>query len=193
MDNTQYKNDYKKYVVPFAEGKLRITVDENTIASITDLANSIIKAKASEYHHKIDNGQEFKRFYTGLLGEAAMEKLLGIDIIDYSVGKSNYYNIADLSKQGLNIGVKTVELWKFPVIHKHVVRPEIINVRRDDTTIVCFGYAPISALKKYQNDNYILSPLLRMRGTKTCFWGFNELIPFNSLDELIKIHQKHSN
>lgn len=189
MQEEWYKEEYRKYVVPYAKGKPYIEVDKEIRDKIIDLTQRIIIAKSIEEHHKHDNKQEFKRFYTGLLGEAALEKLFGIDIIDYSVGSSNYFNIADFHKQGLNIGIKTVEIWKFPIIHKHVKRPEIINVRRDDKTVVCFGLATIEVLKKYQNDNYILSPLLKARGTKTGFYGFSELIPINSYEELVQIYK----
>lgn len=190
MDEKWYKEEYKKYVVPYATGKPYIEVDKQVRDKIIDLAQRIVRAKLSEKHHKFDNKQEFKRFYTGLLGEAALEKMFSIDIIDYQVGSSNYFNTADLHKQNIDIGIKTVELWKFPIIHKIVKRPEIINVRKDEKTVVCFGLATIDVLKKYQNDNYILSPFLKARGTKTGFYGFSELIPINSYDELVKIYQE---
>ena len=184
MNDTQYKEDYKKYLAPSLKGKPCIKLNKETCDKIAKLAKEIIKVKTQESHHICDNNQEFKRFYTGLLGEVALEKLLHTEIVDYNVGPSSYFNVADLNKQGLNIGVKTAEKWKFPVIHKHVERPEIINVKKDDNTIICLGLATVEVLKRYQSTIYILSPYLRARGTKTCFYGFDKLIPIRRLEDL---------
>ena len=184
MNEEQYKKDYKKYLSPCLKGEPCIKLDKGTCDKITKLAEDIVKAKISENHHIYDNNQEFKRFYTGLLGEAALEKLLNTKIVDYNVGLSNYFNVADLNKQGLNIGIKTSEKWKFPVIHKHVERPEIINIKKDDSTIICLGLATVEVLKRYQSSIYILSPKLKERGTKACFYGFDKLIPIKKLEDL---------
>lgn len=186
MNNEQYKEDYKKYLSPCLRGKPCIKLSSTTCDKIATLSKEIIKAKVSESHHRCDNHQEFKRFYTGLLGEAALEKLFHTEIVDYNVGPSSYFNVADLSKQGLNIGIKTSEKWNFPVIHKYVKRPEIINVKKDDNTIICLGLATVEVLQQYQSDDYILSPYLKARGTKTCFYGFDKLITIRNLDELRK-------
>lgn len=191
MNKNDYRRDYMKYVVPYAEKKPRIVLSEKKIEEINELVQKITSAKISESHHEIDSFNEQKRFTTGLLGEAAMEELLGVEIVDFSVGDSKIYNIADLSKLGYNIGIKTVELWKFPIIHKTVKRPEIISVLRDDRTIVCFGYASKRVLKLFQNDDYILSPSLKARGTKTAFYGFEHLIPITCLDDVIEAYNKY--
>lgn len=190
MNNIEYRRDYYKYVVPYANNKPRIVLSDNKIKAINTLATNIVSAKTFEDHHIVDHFNEQKRFTTGLLGEAAMEQLLGIEIVDYSVGNSNFFNVADLSKLGYNIGIKTVELWKFPIIHKSVKRPEIINVLRDGNSVICFGYASKRVLEQFQNDDYILSPSLRSRGTKTGFYGFSELIPITCLDDIIEAYNK---
>lgn len=191
MNINFYREEYKRLIVPFDQDKPRIIIDDDKIVEIKNLVNKIVNAKLSETHHKYDHGSEYKRFYTGLLGEAAMEKYLGINIIDKTVGDSKKYNVADLSSIGLNIGIKTVEIWKFPIVHKVVERPELINVRRDDKTVVFFGYATKQVLRNFQNDNFILSNALRARGTKSAFWGFSELIPIKTIDELIQIYNKY--
>lgn len=191
MNNDQYRRDYLELVAPYAKNKPRITIDQRKLEAIDDLARKIAIAKSAEAHHKVDKFHELKRFTTGLLGEAALEQLLNVDIVDYSVGNSNIFNIADLSKLGLDIGIKTVEIWKFPIIHKLVKRPEIINILRDSNTIVCFGYATKEVLRNYQSDEYILSPNLKSRGTKTGFYGFSELITVNSLADVIDAYNKY--
>lgn len=186
-----FKKEYNELVTPYAQGKPRITVEPATICKINDLVKEIIQRKKFETHHLIDDKNEYKRFFTGLLGEAALEQFLGVDIIDWSIGDSSIYNEADLKKSGFNIGIKTVEAWKFPVVHKHVIRPELINVKLDDKTIVFFGYASKKSLESKQDDKFILSPLLRSRGTKSAFFGFSEIIPIKDYSHLMKIYKEN--
>lgn len=179
-----YEDYYRNLVFPFFHGKVKITVNNNKTRKIDDLVKAIIHEKRKEQHHKIDGNNEHKRFYTGLLGEAALEEYFSIDIIDWSANISKYYNNADLNKIGLNIGVKTAELWKFPIIHKNAIRPELINVKISDNIVVFFGLASKDVLNKYQTDDFILSPSLKSRGTKTAFYGFSELKLITDLKKL---------
>lgn len=188
-----FRDEYNELVTPYAAGKPRIVVLDETIEKVKILVQAIIERKKNESHHLIDDKNEYKRFYTGLLGEAALEQHFGINIIDWSVGNSVQFNEADLRKSGLNIGIKTVEAWKFPIVHKKVKRPELINVKLDDKTIVFFGYASIATLINNQDDKYILSPKLRARGTKSGFVGFSEIIPIDSFDHLINIYKTQDN
>tara|TARA_B100000315_G_C14510197_1_gene556603 strand:- start:212 stop:775 length:564 start_codon:yes stop_codon:yes gene_type:complete len=164
-----------------------INIENEDAKKASIFADNVILKKKVEYHHKMDPNSEFKRFFTGCLGELAIEKLLGIHFIDWKIGNSIKFNIADLSCLNLNIGIKTVEYGKFPIIHKKVLRPEIITVKLTDTKVYVCGFASKQVLKKYQNDSLILSPTLKRKGTKTAFFGFDELIPFHDLGELRKI------
>lgn len=188
-----FEAEYKKFVVPYAppiNSNRRITVPDDKVDKVKDLARRIAEAKATEAHHLIDGMSEYKRQYTGLLGEAALEEFFGIDIIDYSVGNSNTYNVADMKKIGLNIGVKTVEIWKFPIVHKNPYRPELICVKRTDNEVLLFGYASMDVLRRYQTDDFILDRNLRRRGTKSAFYGFSELVEINSFKELKSVYKK---
>ncbi|MGO4961401.1 hypothetical protein ACTQ5X_06620 [Jeotgalibaca porci] len=187
MNKAEYTKFYNQLIFPYAQDKPRVKISLEKAVKIQNLAQHIIEAKKKESHHIVDNGSEFTRFYTGLLGEAAMEEYLGIDIIDYSVGSSNDYNYADLSKVGLNVGIKTVEFGKFPIIHKNSVRPELINVKINNYTVVFFGYASIHTLNNYQNSDLILSSNLRRRGTKSAFYGFDKLEKVENLEQLKNI------
>ena len=188
-----FEAEYNKLVVPYAppiNSNKRIIVPNQKVEKVKSLARRIANAKAVEAHHLIDGLSEYKRQFTGLLGEAAIEEFFGIDIIDYSVGNSNTYNVADMKKLGLNIGVKTVEVWKFPIVHKTPYRPELICVKRKDNEVLLFGYASMDILRKYQTDDFILDRNLRQRGTKSAFYGFSELIEINSFDELVSTYKK---
>lgn len=154
------------------------------LEKIDSFTNQIIQVKQQEKHHKIDNNNEYKRFSTGIMGEYAVEKLLGYPFVDWSVGDSVDYNVADLNALGLNIGIKTVEIGKYPIIHKKAERPEIICIKRKNDLIIICGLATVEVLNTYQDTNLILSSALRRKGTKTGFYGFEHLIGFSTLEEL---------
>lgn len=164
---------------------VKIDITESEQQKIKEIINIVVPAKATEYHHKIDGNQEYKRFSTGYYGEMAVEKLTGLNFIRYSNKHSNLYNNPDIDN--LKIGVKCVEYGKFPIIFKNNYNHEIICVKTDDSTVYVCGLATKTVLNEYQSDSLILSPLLRARGTKTGFYGFDYLIPFKNLDELKKI------
>ena len=171
---------YASHVKPYEHNFIKIVVPQDKIQKIKRFVDDIIKAKLSERHHQIDSGQEYKRFYTGLLGEAALEILLSIPIIDWSIGSSSKYNTPDIKQYG--IGIKTVEYGKFPVIFKDNKYGQIINLKVSDDTILVAGYAGPYILNTLQDDSLILSPALRARGTKTGFHGFNALINLNKVN-----------
>lgn len=143
------------------------------VSQISKLAENIVRFKFQE--KSFDNDKLYKRFYNGMLGEVAIEKLIGKSFINWTVGNSRYYNVADLSSIGIDMGVKSVEYGKFPVIHKQPKRPEIINFIKDYNEVLVCGVASIYTMKLFQNDDYILNWQLRKKGTKTGFYGFNQL------------------
>ena len=180
------EHSYYEYVTRYSDSFIRVVIDHEYVIRIKSFVTKIIEAKSKESHHKIDSRQEEKRFTTGFLGEAALEKLLGIPIIDWSIGNSDFYHIPDIP--GYKVGIKTVERNKFPIIFKNNWYPQIICIKstqRDDLVFVC-GLATKEVLNKYQDDNLILDSNLRQRGTKTGFYGFSHLLPVRSLDDLSK-------
>lgn len=177
---------YRSHVIPYKYNYTPLMVPDEKLLDIESFCLKVIEAKKSEQHHQSDPNQEFKRFYTGITGEAAIEEMLGVSFIDYTVGDSSTYHKSDLKSLGINVGIKTVEFGKFPIIFKKSYYPEIIVIKADPIHIVC-GVATVSVLNKFQSDDLILSPYLKSRGTKTGFYGFSELIPFKSIDDLRKI------
>lgn len=163
--------------------KVKITLSEEVETKLKAFIKEVIEAKQTEEHHKVDNGQEAKRWYTGFAGESALEKYLDAEYVDLTVGNSKQYHVSDLSKLGLDIGVKTVESGKFPIIFKKSYSPQIIVVK-DNTDLYICGMATVNTLNKYQSDELILSPALKARGTKTGFYGFEYLEPFDNIADL---------
>jgi len=161
-----------------------VTLSEEKRSEVTKFVKEVVGEKSKEDHHKRDSGQEEKRWYTGFCGESALEQFLGEEFVDLSVGNSNGYHVSDLSKLNLDIGVKTVEKGKFPIIFKKNRTPQIIVIKDSNSRFTIAGLATPEILNKYQSDELILSPALRARGTKTGFYGFKFLKKFDSISDL---------
>lgn len=178
---------FARYVQPYLVNRPLVTVPTAKIKRIHEFVHAVVEQKQKEEHHKVDKHNEHKRFYTGTLGEAAIEELLGVDIVDWNIGNSDAFNQADLRSIGINAGIKTVESGNFPIVHVHPRRPEIINIRLNDTQVYIGGLATLGILREYQDVDLIKSPSLRARGVKTGFYGVQQLKPFYNLNGL-KIH-----
>jgi hypothetical protein len=163
-----------------------MVMTNSTKTKVEEFAKNIIIAKASEQHHIMDNNAEQKRWLTGIGGELALEKYLNTPFFDWSIGNSEKYNVPDLKRIGLNVGVKTVEYGKFPVVHINPKRPEVIVVRSNNKFYIC-GLATVENLKNNSSIDLIIDKKLRERKVKTGFYGFSELISFNNIKELREI------
>lgn len=166
------------------ENQIYVGISENKSKLIKDFVKNVVEFKKKESHHMVDPYNEEKRWYTGISGESAVETLIGKQFIDLTIGESNSYNVSDLKSIGLDVGVKTVESGKFPIIFKKSYKPQIIVVKESDLDFYICGLATIKTLNKFQSDKLILSPNLLNRGTKTCFYGFSKLKKFRNLSEL---------
>lgn len=166
------KRNYDECVTKYSDSFVRVVLDPGYVSRIQNFVTELVEAKSKEDHHKIDSNKEVKRFTTGFLGEAALEKLFGIPIIDWTIGYSGLYHIPDIP--GYRVGIKTVERDKFPIIFKDNSYPQIICIKStkyNNLIFVC-GLATSNVLNNYQDDDLILDPNLRARGTKTGFYGF---------------------
>lgn len=167
------------------EGVL-IELHDNSLNRIDQFVKQIILEKTKEPHHKKDGNHEFKRFSTGTKGERALEILLDRTFIDWTTGNSNVYNRSDLRSLGLNVGVKSVELGKAPLIFKRSYSPEIMTIVINNRYILICGFASRAVLNNPDNQSMdaVLSPDLRKRGTKTAFVAFDKLHKFYSYRDL---------
>lgn len=175
---------YQEFVLPHQSKFVEIVIPQNKLLMIEEFSKAVVACKQNESHHIVDDKKTFKRFYTGTFGEAAIEELLQLDLIDWNIGHSNAFNEADLRTIGLNVGIKTVEFGKFPIVHLYPKRPEIIVIKKDWQTAYVCGLATRKSLKTYQDIELILSADLRKRGTKTGFYGFHDLIRFTNIGVL---------
>ena len=162
-----------------------VTLSDRAI--LDDFVRGVMTKKKEEKHHIQDPYNEAKRWRTGMGGELALEIFINKKFADLSIGNSNDYHVPDLSALGLKVGIKTVELGKYPVIFKRSEKPEIIILKLDSNRYCILGLATVDVLNKYQDNEEILSPSLRARGTKTGFVGLHSVKRFKNYEELVKL------
>ena len=178
---------YKLNVDPYIKQFIRIHINNSEYGNLKDFSVEIAKHKQEE-HFTFDDDVIAKRFLTGLLGERALEIFLNLKIIDYTIGIAKDYNLPDISE--FNIGIKSCEWGKYPIIFKQNEYGQIINLVKGQEVFIC-GYATVQMLQDFQNDNYVINKKLQARGTKTAYYNFMDLIPITLLKEAIneKLHR----
>jgi hypothetical protein len=169
------KDLYQQRVANCADKFIKIVLNPLELQYILSTAAAIVDAKTNETSYKKDGASMLKRYVNGLKGEAAVGKHLGIPIINPDVGVSIDFDNPDIP--GYNVGVKTVEYGNFPVIPKINNYPQIICICHPNANNVVYicGLANVTVLQKYQHDDLLLDPNLKVKGSKTGFWGFSEL------------------
>lgn len=161
-----------------------VRINDDTIEKIKKFVPVLIKEKMKEVDHQRDYTNEAKRHYTGYMGEAALEQLFGILIIDWTIGESYKYNVPDIPNY--NVGIKSFNIGNFPIItKKNTVNQIFCTLLTLNTVRVC-GLATVDILNSYQSDMLIKSPLLRAKGYKTGFYGLDKLIPVRNLSDIEK-------
>ena len=164
--------------------KVYITNEMKEIAD--NFASKIIDAKMKETEYRFDGDKLKKRYTTGIIGEMAVLKILGIDYkkVNIDIGNTKYFQFADLKEFGFNrVGVKTVKYGKAPIVFKRNRDYQIIVVIKDNYALVC-GIATPRVLDTYSTDELILDKNLRAKGNKTGFYGFDHLFTIRSRNDL---------
>ena len=170
-----FKDLYQQRVATCAERFKKVYLNPVELREIELLAASMVPVKSMEASHRKDGASELKRFTNGLKGELAVSKYLHMDIINKDIGISTDFDVPDIP--GYNVGIKTVEYGHFPIIPKVNTYPQIICICHPTANGVVYicGLADVETLNKFQHDDLILDPNLKMKGTKTGFWGFSQL------------------
>jgi len=178
------KDLYAQCVIPeFARFK-EIILPNKILEEIDVASEKLAKDKLTETQYRKDGASLKTRFKTGFKGEAALELLLGIKIMDLSSGFSTDYDHPDVPNYLL--GIKTVRYGNFPVIPKTNKYAQIICIvdpNVDSKVYIC-GIADVHTLDTYQSDYLIVDPNLRDKGTKTGFYGFKCLKTVKELKDL---------
>lgn len=165
--------------------KIEFTKEELDMVS-RDI-KKIIYEKQKETVHQLDSDKEFKRWFTGMLGELAVEKFLGVEFSDRTAGNSMNYNIPDMQPCGYNIGIKTARFPNFPVINRNIKTPQIfVFILENPYRAVVTGLADVDILKENlldkSNDDLVFAKSMLSR--KTAFSKFEHLKKINTLDDL---------
>jgi len=158
---------------------ITIEIPDYKVQRLYSFASAIGLAKQRE--HKIDNKREVERNFTGFLGELAIEQYLGIEFIDWTIGKSEEHNSADLSKLKLNIGIKTSEIGNVALIPKKPYREEVVTIMISDHQIKLCGLATKEIQLQYSSPELVKDPAARDH--KVGFWGYSYLEPIEKLKE----------
>ena len=170
-----------EHLKPFRDNFAKITIPHYKICKIHQFVDELINVKRNENRYKYDLLQLRKRYITGLTGEAALEELLGIhNIIDWTIGESDYYNVPDLKGIGVNVGVKTSECYNFPVIKKDNNYSQIINIKMNNHVVYVCGLGTPEVLNKYQSYGLIKDKSI-LNYNKTGFWGFENLVSLKDI------------
>lgn len=196
MSYKKQREVYSKYIEPNLNSFIRVKFSKADLLPIIELTKTIVKEKEREFNYQIDGISTHKRYMTGLIGELAIERLLGINFIDYEQKAeqthSKYFNTPDLEKANFNLGVKTVEFGKVPLIPSHNNYSQIICIRDTPKSVLVCGIASTEILNTYQDEELVLSKKLRelndikrnnnnSANIKTGFYGFHKLIDINIL------------
>ena len=173
--------DYNTIIDRNKDRFVKVQIDAKKKKKIEDFIPVIIAAKQAENEHRFDCFNEEKRWRTGLYGEAALENLFGISIIDWTVGPSQQYGVPDV--KGYKVGIKTVEAGAFPIIKKRNSYSQIICIKDGEDVLVC-GIAEPDVLNNYQSEDLILSSRLKAKGYKTGFYGFDYLMDCKTIKDI---------
>jgi hypothetical protein len=163
---------------------IKISLTQEELHKVYEFAEQCIDAKKNENHHKKDPKSTKKRFITGYGGELAVEKYLGKQFINWTVGNSSHYTGSDLSSLGVNLGVKTATYGKFALVPKRNKSSEIIVIKSsNDKDFYLCGIADKEILNKYQDDSMVFDVNAKKR--KSAFYGYRNLKPMKDLKKWI--------
>lgn len=169
------------------KNNVKVEFTKEELAMISNDINNIIAEKQKEVVHQLDSAKEFKRWFTGMLGELAVEKFLGVEFSDRTAGNSMNYNIPDMQPCGYNIGIKTARFPNFPVINRNIKTPQIfVFILENPYRAIVTGLADVSVLKENlldpTNDDLVFAK--SMLGRKTAFSKFENLKKIDSIEDL---------
>lgn len=161
---------------------IEIHLCENEVQEMRDLAKAIAIAKLDTPWYGNDMMAIVNRYCRGLLGELAVEKWLGIPVVERVADKYTH-NHPDIKIIGW--GVKTYRTDLPPLVEKKQKYPQII-CRCDDTvkdckeaTVYIEGIATPQLIMNNLDDEQIQDPAVRRKGYKSAFVGLDKLIPVN--------------
>ncbi len=186
--------DYQQ-ILTHIENSPKIFISNEERSNVMDFVRKFKSAKRQEKNHRIDDDQQFQRFLNGFLGEYALEKFLGVQFRDDTVGQSSKYNQSDLKSIGIQSGVKTFRKGNYPTVLRQfngyqilVCTESVFNDNKEPIGTYAYicGLAHKDVLDKYSSVDLISNKKLKERNVKAGFYGFDHLVPFHNIEELKK-------
>ena len=166
---------YKYLIEPHLKYKPIVKLDDIDIKRVREFSEIIVKAKQQEAQYEIDGLSIQKRFFGGICSEVAIEKYLGIQFVDYTIGGSRNYNVPDMEKAGIRGGVKSTEQGKFPIVYTKNYYPQAMVVKPPNHRFKIAGVGKPKVLDRYQSDLFVLDKNILKKQTKSAFFGFGSL------------------
>lgn len=108
------KRNYDECVTKYSDSFVRVVLDPGYVSRIQNFVTELVEAKSKEDHHKIDSNKEVKRFTTGFLGEAALEKLFGmteffsnieLGVDTFKTINGNEFTVTSVDDKHINISI----------------------------------------------------------------------------------------
>jgi len=172
-------------VAPLKNTYPKVELDKWEVDYLDERIDKIIKKKMTEPHHQKDPIKEEKRWRTGLYGEAAVCKFLGLDfteVLDLSVRCSQEFS-SDLSQAGYAVGVKSVCWGNYPLMYpnRQGSSPEVIVFRETSNDREMFYIAGLSSPNDLTDPNnfrieFVRTHAARDKG-KSAFIAMDKLQP----------------
>lgn len=191
---------YRNIIEPNLQNFIRVEFTKQELLPIIELTKKVAEEKLKEQNYKVDGFSLHKRFMSGFISELAIERLLGIKIIDHEQVEnkthSKYFNTPDLQNAGFNVGVKSAEYGKVPLIPTYNNYSQIICIRDTPKSVLVCGIATPEVLNEFQTEDLVLAPSLKrinedkrrkgnIKNIKTGFYGFNHLLNINTIQSLV--------
>lgn len=162
---------------------------EDTEMSRVDRASKEIshrkgQLRPGDEHYGSDGNAKGTRFTTGLSGEMAVLKYLGLDpyeYLDVEVGSSVDKHVADLREIGIDVGIKSVTFKNVcPLVPVAPLRPELMCMTIGNT-VYFLGLAPRWVQAKFSSMEFVKEEDVKEHGTKVGFYGFHALEPMEGI------------
>lgn len=168
---------------------IHIHLNEQEVNEMRQLAKDIAFQKMQLGYYQQDLAVLVNRYMRGLLGELAVEKWLGIPVVE-RVADQESHNHPDI--QLIGWGVKSYRSDMPPLIEKKQTYPQIF-VRCDNNMIKdkeadCYitGFATPKLMMDNLDDNQVQDWHVKKKGYKSAFTGIDKLFPITpQLKELI--------
>ena len=141
------KRNYDECVTKYSDSFVRVVLDPGYVSRIQNFVTELVEAKSKEDHHKIDSNKEVKRFTTGFLGEAALEKLFGMEIMPDHV-----HILMEVAPQfGIHKAVKSLKGYTSKVLRSEYpsLKTRMPSLWTNSYFVSTVGGAPLDVIKQY--------------------------------------------